>query len=93
MRSAGTGQVPAWSPAAPFTPGAISSSGVSMPGCGVAGIARSLICGAGGEKLNPQAGGIQADSSVIVFPGLCGALLLLQLRGMHRSLMAGGDAR
>lgn len=36
---------------------------------------------------------IQADSSVIVFPGLCAAMLLLQLRGMHRSLLAGGDAR
>lgn len=73
-RGAGMGQ----SPAALLTPGATSGSGVSMPGCGVGEVSRSLICGAGGDKSNPLAGGIQADKSAIAFPGLHRAVLLLQ---------------
>lgn len=77
-RGAGMGQSPRGSPAALLTPGATSGSGVSMPGCGVGEVSRSLTCGAGGDKSNPPAGGIQADKSAIAFPGLHRAVLLLQ---------------
>lgn len=72
------GQSPRGSLAALLTPGGTSGSGVSMSGCGVGEVSRSLICGAGGEKSNPPAGGIQADNSAIAFPGLHRAVLLLQ---------------
>lgn len=77
-RGAGMGQSQCGSPAALFILVDTSCSGVSVPGCGVGGLTRSLICGAGGEKSNPQAGGIQANNSAIVFPGLRRAVLLLQ---------------
>lgn len=59
-------------------------SSVSVPGCDIGGVTRSLICAAEGEKLNPQAGGVQADDSATAFQGLCCAMLLLQLQRSFR---------
>lgn len=78
--------VPVWVPSSPiYTCGYQLQWGfnawVSVAGCGVGGVTRSLICKAGREKSNPQAGGIQANNSVIPFSGLCHAVLPLQPQG------------